>query len=422
MKKILLVVAAVMIIGLCTTGVSSLAQQNPEEIELTYWDIAHYAKPYHETLLAAFNQLYPNIKVDVTLIGWPDYWPKLGVAIAAGTAPDLMAINCSWVPKRVEIDDLLMPLDKYFSNDMGAFLEASYEESVWDGKIYAMPNFQSTVVVFYNKDMFEEAGIKTPTNVQDAWTWDRLVEVARKFAKDLDGDGNPDIWGLIVEQAFEPYQLDPLLQSNGAKILSPDKSTVDGYLNSPKAIEALEFYGNLFNKWQVSPKGAFQTELFGSGKAAMYWAGPWNIATFQENFRDLNWGVMPHPYFEKMITPCGSWHIGINKRTEHPDAAARVIAFYSSWPGIDLNYPLTTYLPVRKATYGMYDKIFGKLPWSIIRDQLMTSAVPRPRHAAWAEMVDIMRTMYEDVMLGENAKKAADGAVDKIEKILQKYN
>jgi len=83
-------------------------------------------------------------------------------------------------------------------------------------------------------------------------TWDQVVQLAKKVQ--IEKNGVVEGWGFAFQQYDRPYQLLPLLQSNGAAALSPDGKTVNGFLNSPAAIEAAGFYGDLFKKQRVSPR------------------------------------------------------------------------------------------------------------------------------------------------------------------------
>ncbi|MEM3433532.1 MAG: ABC transporter substrate-binding protein [Candidatus Methanomethyliaceae archaeon] len=393
-----------------------------EKVVLQYWDITtHPSKEWwRSAMIEAFNKLYPDIEVQLFVVPFDEYFQKLQVAFAAGTAPDVFAVDCPMVPRYVVVDDVLLPLDEYFKYEMADFLEASMAEATWDGHFYAVPMFQSSQALFYNKRMFAELGLQPPTDPEDAWTWEQVVEVAKKLTKDLDGDGTPDIWGLLIEQIDRPYQLNPLLESKGAQLIAPDGSTVNGYLNSPAAVEAMTFYWKLFNEWRITPRQPM-LELFGEGKAAMVLGGPWNIARWKL-YPDLEWGVMPHPYFEggRKVTPCGSWHLGIYKYSKHVKEAVQFIAFMTDYSGTDLNYIITAYLPVRKSTYILHD-LFDQYPINVFAKQLFTSASPRPRLPAYLEFEDILRRAYQNVMAGGDPASELNAAVTQIDRILARY-
>ena len=147
-------------------------------------------------------------------------------------------------------------------------------------------------------------------------------------------------WGLVIDQIDRPYQLLPLPESLGGQPISKDGLTASGVINSPPWIKAFTWYSNLFNKWQISPKGATPAQtagLFSGGHAAFFWGGPWNAPTFQAA-KGLHWGFAPTPYFAggKPVTPNDSWHLGINSHSPNVAAAAQFIHYMTVGPGNDL--------------------------------------------------------------------------------------
>jgi len=393
-----------------------------EKVVLQYWaSVTHPTREqWRDKMIEAFNNLYSDIEVRILRIPFAEYFTKLAAAFAAGTGPDVFEVDCTMTPRYVW-DGVLVDLTPYFENELADFLEASLAEGMVNGKLYAIPLLQSSQAIFYNKKMFQELGIEPPTDPDEAWTWEQVVEVAKKLTKDLDGDGEPDIWGIIVEKPDRLDQINPLLESKGATLISPDGKTVMGYLNSAPAIEALAFYGKWYNEWKISPKISTK-DLFGMGKAAMMWAGPWNIRWLQETYPDLEWGVMPHPYFEggRKVTPCGAWHLGVYSKSNHIFEAIRFVGFMSDWSAADLNYEITNYLPARKSTYTLYN-IFNTYPMNIFAKQLFTTASPRPRTPAYLEYEEILREAYRNVINGADAAAELNRAAMLIEKVLQRY-
>jgi len=393
-----------------------------EKVVLQYWaSVTHPTRElWREKMIEAFNQSYPNIEVRLLRIPFAEYFTKLAVAFAAGTGPDVFEVDCTMTPRYVW-DGVLVDLTPYLQYELDDFLEASLAEGMVDEKLYAVPLLQSSQAIYYNKKMFQELGIEPPVDPDEAWTWEQVVEIAKKLTKDLDGDGEPDIWGIIVEKPDRLDQINPLLESKGATLLSPDGKTVLGYLNSEAAIEALAFYGKWYNEWKISPKQSTK-DLFGLGKAAMMWAGPWNITWLHETYPELEWGVMPHPYFEggRKVTPCGAWHLGVCSNSKHIFEAIRFVGFMSDWSAADLNFQITNYLPARKSTYVLY-KILDTYPMNVFAKQLFTTASPRPRTPAYLEYEEILREAYQNVIGGADAEAELNRAATLIERVLQRY-
>ena len=192
--------------------------------------------------------------------------------------------------------------------DRSEFSKAAIDAASFRGKLYSAPFSTSSQLLFYNRAYFRQAGIEPPpADVDKRWTWEQVVDAGKKMA-----DPAQNRWGLIIEQAERPYQLLPLGQSLGGVALSPDGLKATGYLDGPAFVEGFTFLQRLYTDWKISPPGVFDNnvtpDLFGSGRTGMYLGGTFNMGLFQDKYKDLDWGVAPHPYFAKgkPVTPTGA--------------------------------------------------------------------------------------------------------------------
>ena len=174
------------------------------------------------------------------------------------------------------------------------------------------------------------------------------------------------MWGLLIEQSDRPYQLLPLAESLGARPLSPDGSTSEGFVNSEAFIKAARFYGDLFNAEKVSPVGILDApvvrEYFGSGKAAMMLGAEWNISRLAE-FEGFNFGLSAHPAFEggRAVTPTGGWHVGISSRipSDKLDAALHFARYMTSREASAAWARLFGNAPARRDAYEALPDLFS---------------------------------------------------------------
>lgn len=208
--------------------------------------------------------------------------------------------------------EALLPLDKYYTKENAQdFTTVEREIATYRGKMISAPMGSTSVGLFYNLDLFKAAGVRPPgTRPEDRMTWDQVVDLAKRVQVDKNGDGIPEVWGLAFQQYGRPYMMLPLMQSNGADALSPDGKTVDGYLNSPAAIAAARWYGDVFNKHKIAPREHIPN-VFHAGQVAMYLAPSYEVNTLKAKFPNVNWAVAPHPHFTKPVTPTGAWHVGV---------------------------------------------------------------------------------------------------------------
>jgi multiple sugar transport system substrate-binding protein len=182
-----------------------------------------------------------------------------------------------------------------YANADGKFREADFETKVLDAMryhngLYGLPQTFSPILAFYNKALFDEAGVGYPS---PSWGWEELVSNAKKLTKDVDGDGNIDQFGITHRGGYHRFPL-WIWQAGGRMWTDddPPRSTFD----EPKAIEGLRFYSDLVLNYKVAPSltekapgiaGVDATQLFGSGRAAIdyttrYYAPPegmeWDVS------------------------------------------------------------------------------------------------------------------------------------------------
>ena len=184
---------------------------------------------------------------------------------------------------------VLEPLDAYMAEnaafDKDDFFPFTLDAFQWDGKQYGLPKDFNPYVLFYNKKMFAEAGLDTvPTN------WQELEEYARILTKDLDGDGETDQHGMIVEPVMEMVM--PFVFQNGGYFQNPDGSV--GIADQP-FIEALEYYHGLYKKGVATiPTDVgvgWNGDAFGREKVAMAVSGGWLMPFMKDNYPDVDYGV-----------------------------------------------------------------------------------------------------------------------------------
>jgi ABC-type glycerol-3-phosphate transport system substrate-binding protein len=366
-----------------------------------------------------FEKAHPNVKVEFIETPFDQYFQKLSVAFAAGSGVDVLDVDSPLVAAYGH-QDVLLPLDEYVDRkDFDDFLEQDRLIATYGGKILTLPWSSSSQAVFYNVEMLKEAGITPPATPDKRWTWVQLLDAARKLTKKA-ADGTTQTWGFVVEQVDRPYQILPLLQSNGAQAIAPDGSKTAGYLNSPEAVEALQFYGDLYGKHAVSPKKPIP-DAFGRGQAAMFLANSPHVNVLRRLFPQTKWALTPHPYFKTPVTPTGAWHAGVYKKTRHPKEAVALALAYSNAEQAKDNFKIMNYTPVRRSTFDAFPDEFQHPPNSLFLHEVTKTAIRRPSTPAWREYEDLLRTAIRNVIDGGDAKRELDTAVARIDAVLARY-
>lgn len=372
-------------------------------------------------LFDAFNKAHPDIAASYELIPFSDLFQTLEVRLGARTAePDIYSCD-SPLSASYGVRNQAMPLDDVL--DRSQFAQSAVSAASFRGKLYSAPFSTSSQLLFYNRAYFKQAGLEPPAaEIGQRWTWEQVVEAGRKMA-----DPAQNRWGLIIEQAERPYQLLPFGQSLGGVALSADGLKSTGYIDSAEFVEGFGFLQRLYTEWKISPPGVFDNnvtpDLFGSGRSAMFLGGTFNLDLFRAKYKDLDWGVAPHPYFAKgkPVTPTGSWHIGVNPRTRNKDA---VVAFVRFMTSSDLQlewFKLRPYVPVRLDVWDRLPEVFATPTWKIIRHEVEKTAVARPSTPGWREYEDLLRQCLRDMQTGGNVKSMLTETAGKIDRQLVKY-
>lgn len=424
-RWLMLAVACLLVIGASCVAYG--------ETVITMTSLASW--PYNEALpkmVEMFERQNPGVKVKV------EYYPfrqlmeitevKLG---SKSSTPDVLFVDGPLVAAYTS-RGYLLPLDQYFSkSEQNQWVNASLNAAKANGRLMTAPLNNSSQVLYYNKRIFQENGIPMLSkNPKDRLTWDEVLKIAQKLTIDKNNDGIPEIWGFCFNQVNRPYQCLALPNSLGGQGISEDGLKSQGYIDSPEWIKAFTFYQDLFNKYRVSPKGIAPEETvnyFKSGRLAMLVAVEFYNKTFQDT-AGLDWDYAPHPYFADgtPVTPTGSWHLGINRYTKAPEAAAKWIKFLTTAPGCVEWFKLDGHLPPNKNSlaYIASEASFDKWPDNIYRlasYEAQNTAVPRPLTPGYLEWEQILTQAIEDIRNGANIKTTLSTSATRIDRMLLKY-
>ncbi|MFC7394522.1 ABC transporter substrate-binding protein [Scopulibacillus cellulosilyticus] len=382
-------------------------------------------------IVAQFEKENPTIKVNLETYPYEQLFENTEVKLGSKSRTyDIITVDGPLVAN-YSVKDYLEPLNHYISpkEQRKAWIDSSIKEGTYKGKLMAAPMNTSTQVLFYNKDIFSKRGVKPPEfNIKKRWTWDQVVQAAKKLTYDTNGNRYPDVFGFSFEQVGRAYQNLALSDSLGANVISKDGLTTDGYLNSSKSVQAARFYYDLFNKWKVSPKitANESKEYFKTGKIAMFIGGTWNIKEFSD--AKVNFGVAPHPYFKghKVATPTGSWHLGISKFSTKKEAAAKFIRFLTIGKGAKMWFDIYQNVPDNRNLLQAInrDPSYDSFPKNVYRlasYEVQHTASPRPITPGYLEFENLYDRTFDDIKNGANPKNALDQSSYKIDRLLEKY-
>jgi len=381
----------------------------------------------HQQIIQNFEDKNPNILVQLEAVAGRDYYARLLTQIAAKAAPDIMQVGDDAVPSFVE-KGAFIPLDdciKQNNLDLSGYLPGLLDPGKVNGKQYLLPKDYTPVGVYYNKKIFDAAGVPYP---KDGWTWDELLSTAQKLTQDTNNDGTPDIYGLQLPATWTTG-FEYWVAAAGGKLISEDGKKFVGYLDSPEVIRAVQFYADLYNKYKVAPPPADLNQFgggnseFDNGKAAMRLFGRWPQASLKKN-PNIDLGVVAPPQDKQRANVLFWGGFGIASTTKNSNEACKFLTYYTGEPGAEVwkDWALPAVKSVAESSGQSTDPIEGV--WIGELNHLVPRAYTFTPY--WNETADsALRKALETVLVTPNAdvtavmKQAAQeaqAALDKLNK------
>ena len=279
----------------------------------------------NQKLCQEFMSQNPSIEVEVINEPGDRAMDKLQTMIAAGNPPDVMSIHGAYFMP-LAAKGALLDLEPIVSDpkfDLKDFYPGLVEQCRYQGKLFSLPRYTSVYVLFYNKDLFDAAGLKYPDN---NWTWDDYLAAAKKLTVNSSDPGKRRM-GCVID--FWGARIYPWVWAAGGEIL--DKSGKRCLLDQPETQEALQFLVDLRHKWKVCPPTTMAERrqniaMFTNGKVAMFQTGAWDIQAMQEA-KTLRWNIAPLPKKKQHATLLGMENYAIAAASKHPKEAGELFKF-----------------------------------------------------------------------------------------------
>ncbi|MDR2895206.1 MAG: sugar ABC transporter substrate-binding protein [Propionibacteriaceae bacterium] len=318
------VVLAGLSLAACSTGGDPQTGGNSggdstEPVTITYTNfISSGANEANlDTIVKAFEDENPGIKVEVTTMPYADYFTALQTDIVAGTVADVFDIEYANYGA-YQASGVLAAIDGV---DTSVYQSSLAEAYATDGTQYALPSSFSNVVLFYNKDLFDAAGVAYPS---DDWTW-----ADEKAAAEALTNQEAGVWGDYQPISYNEYY--KAVAQAGGEFLSADGKTAA--FNSDPGLAAAawltEKSGTVMPTAEMGAGTAdFDTNLFADGKLAMWHTGIWMFGSLAE--ADFAWDIAVEPGDTQKASAMFSNAIAISATSKHQEAAAKWAAYMTS--------------------------------------------------------------------------------------------
>lgn len=268
-----------------------------EEISfMVFGDLAELEA--YQKLAAAFEAGHPQTRIELIHIpDQGDYRKRLAADFAAGSPTDVVLLNYRRIGPYAT-KGALEPLGPYLEKSGVISADDFYPEAIdpfiWQGQVLCIPQNLSSLVVYYNKDLFDSAGLPYP---RDDWTWEDFLAAAQALTRDLDGDGRPDQHGVGFEVSLPRFA--PFIWQNSGEVVNNTSAPVRLTLDQPQSLDAILWLVELQTKHHVVPdaeqEAAEDSESrFLNGRLAMYLNSRRGVPTYRQ-ITAFDWDIAPLP-------------------------------------------------------------------------------------------------------------------------------
>lgn len=338
MKKLIALTLGIIMSIALLSGCQSKATGTPDngnstekaelkgEISFSTWGSLDERK-VNEEIIAAFEAKYPGTKVKLEYIP-EEYTTKIDSMFLGKMAPDVIYGHpkyfVTWASQ-----GLLMDLTDKFAEtpellDDSKFNTNLYEAFKYEGKNIATVNGADTMLLYYNKDLFDKAGISYPTA---DWTWEQFIDAAKKLTI-IGADGKPKQYGISINNSYTAAEA--FLFANGGKLFDDMNNPKKVLINSKENIKTLKMMQDLIYTYKAAPTSADSEVLgggFDTGKIAMDVEGVWSVV-YRKDIKDFKWGLQELP--SSQTIPALYAGYAVAKTSKNPDLAWEFAKFMQS--------------------------------------------------------------------------------------------
>lgn len=410
---------------------NKVVKQKPEELQekdkfegvITVWDFPKWSDSdenkfaWMESKIKEFEKKHPGVFIELRKLSWEDGPFELNAAVNLGTNPDIACvggnINLSWYDK-------LEPLDQYLSSqDVEDFNDLALKTVTHNDKIWGIPFYMTTYVMFLNLDIFNEQSVSPPKD--GIWTWSEFISKLKALTYDKNKDERNDIFGFhsFIKKGY--YNLWGIVMADGAHILSDDFNSFT--LHYQEGVSGLKKLSSLSNLHKVTPAefGSQNAEQAWSAfadehKIAVFPAGSWAVKALvqrQKKGEGFDFDVAYYPIgrlgMPNVIHPSVASYVLFKQQDEAKKEIC--IEFLKEITSTEEQRKLHLYsvFPTRKSVGNLYvdDPYMKKI------QNALDYTTPPPGHPRWFEIEEVLQEEFRKVVMD---KKSPEQALSDIKK------
>ncbi|WP_320129856.1 sugar ABC transporter substrate-binding protein [uncultured Sphaerochaeta sp.] len=371
----------------------------------------------------AYMQKSPQVTITVRSVPFNRYKEQLQVMWASNDVDDIITTGSPDISNYAYYGALL-PLDDILpQGDKSQFIQSAIDAVTYNGKIYAYPFREAASAIFYNKDYFKLAGIE-PTPLDKPWTWNEWEQNVKTIRTAVKQKTGKDVWGItfLSNPGRGDFWLTPIIRSAGSpgsptyQAISPDGLTLHGYADTPQAMQAYQFYQDLYTKEKLAPT-AEVPDAFGTGQSITFLSFLSSANSLLKDFPDLSWGIMPMPYFKTPLTHTGGFTYAISAKSKNPTVAKDFVKFAGSDEGIKTYFNISgSDLLSRKGFSERYPQYFEDPNLQIFSQILEKYGQARPNTPGYVLYNSIIGfNLFLDLASGADIQKTVESKINEFE-------
>lgn len=416
-------------LGLVTVmGVSLLAgcgskeeggKDGKVELVMSVWDSDQ--EPVMKQMAEAYTKEHPNVTIKTQLTTWSEYWTKLEASATGGSAPDIITMNVMHVEEYADAGILMDLTEAESKSDLKVhenFPEPLVDGYTVEGKLYGIPKDFDTNAVFYNKEIFDQAGVAYPT---DEWTFEDF----RAKCEELQAAGLPEgVYPTAINRNSGQTTYYAAVNANGGYILNED-NTKSGW-DQPETIAAIEPWLALV-KDGLSPTLQQMSDtdpdaMFQGGQLAMYFSGNYMIPSYNKTIEG-KFGIAKRPTFNgKDADIMNGLAFSVSANTKHPEEATDFALWLGSEEAQKIQGQSGTVISARNDCQEYYTETYPDLNLQVFLDNVPNCEL-LPHCKVSSEIGQVQKKYMEQAWTGDiSLEDACKKIVEEEQPILDKMN
>ncbi len=388
------------------------------ELTMAVWDSDQ--EPVMQKMAEAYTKEHPDVTVKTQLTTWTEYWTKLEASAMGNSSADIITMNVLHVEEYADAGILMDLTDAEKESDLKAsenFPAPLLNGYTVEGKLYGIPKDFDTNAIFYNKEIFDNAGVEYP---KDGMTFEEF----RKLCEDLDAAGLPEgVYPVPVNRNSGQTTYDATIYANDGYILNEDNTEV-GW-DDPKTIGGIQPWLDLvLDGLSPSLEQMANTDpdsMFQGGQVAMYLSGNYMIPSYNKTLEG-KYGIVSRPTFNGKNTDIiNGLAFSVSAFTEHPEEAVDFALWLGSKEAQTIQAEAGVVISARNDCQDIYVGTHPDLNLQVFLDNVENAEL-LPHCKATSELAQVEKTYLEQAWMGEitleeackKIKPEADAILDKM--------